>query len=208
MRAALLVLTMLIAAAPAWCGETILQVLDRSQRQQLAALAVVDPASPEVRTIQHSLDRLLARTSLPVPVSLQVVRGSQVAECLLGRVIVVNISVADMSEGERLFVLAHEMGHVAHGHWAAMGQLFQKHIPDEVVQEKTDAVARVLGREASYLAHQQEYAADAFAWRLLAQLGESHEIAFELFRHLPTVNDTATHPGTRKRVAHLRMLNE
>ena len=206
MRAALLAL-MMITAAPAWCGETILQVLDRSQRQQLAALTVVDADSREARVIQRSFDLLLSRTTLPVPVSLKVVRGPQVAECLLGRVIVVNVSVADMNEGERLFVLAHEMGHVAQGHWAALGKLFQKHIPDEVVQEKTDAVARLLGREASQLAHEHEYAADAFAWRLLAQLGESHEAAFDLFRHLPMVNDTATHPGTRKRVAHLRLLN-
>lgn len=207
MRAALLAL-MMLTAAPAWCGEDILQVLERSQRQQLAGLTIVDDASPEARVIQRSLDLLLSRVTLPVPVSLRVVRGPQVAECLLGRVIVANVSVAEMSEGERLFVLAHELGHVAQGHWAAMGRLFQKHIPDEVVQEKTDAVARVLGREASHLAHEQEYAADAFAWRVLAQLGEPNETAFDLFRHLPMVNDTATHPGTRKRVAHLRMLAE
>lgn len=207
MRAALLV-AMLFVSAPAWCAEDILQVLERSQRQQLAGLTMVDDASPEARVVRRSLDRLLARVTLPVPVSLRVVRGPRVAECLLGRVIVVNESVAEMNEGERLFVLAHELGHVAQGHWAAMGKLFQKHIPDEVVQEKTDAVARVLGREASHLAHEQEYAADAFAWRLLAQLGEPNEAAFDLFRHLPMVNDTATHPGTRKRVAHLRMLAE
>lgn len=207
MRAALLAVT-LFMAAPAWCGEDILQVLERSQRQQLAGLTEVDDAGPEARVVRRSLDRLLARVTLPVPVSLRVVRGPRVAECLLGRVIVVNESVAEMNEGERLFVLAHELGHVAQGHWAAMGKLFQKHIPDEVVQEKTDAVARVLGREASHLAHEQEYAADAFAWRLLAQLGEPNEAAFDLFRHLPMVNDTATHPGTRKRVAHLRMLAE
>ena len=207
MRAALLALLMLLGA-PAWCGEDILQVLERSQRQQLARMTVLDEGSPEARVVRNSLDRLLSRVSLPVPVSLRVVRGPHVAECLLGRVIVVNVSVAEMNEGERLFVLAHELGHVAQGHWAAMGQLFQKHIPDEVVQEKTDAVARVLGREASHLAHEQEYAADAFAWRLLAQLGEPGETAFDLFRHMPMVNDTATHPGTRKRVAHLRMLAE
>lgn len=207
MRAALLV-AMLFVSAPTWCAEDILQVLERSQRQQLAGLTEVDDASPEARVVRRSLDRLLARVTLPVPVSLRVVRGPRVAECLLGRVIVVNESVAEMNEGERLFVLAHELGHVAQGHWAAMGKLFQKHIPDEVVQEKTDAVARVLGREASHLAHEQEYAADAFAWRLLAQLGEPNEAAFDLFRHLPMVNDTATHPGTRKRVAHLRMLAE
>jgi predicted Zn-dependent protease len=206
-RAALFAM-MLFTTAPAWCGEDILQVLERSQRQQLAQMTVMDEASPEARVVQGSLDRLLARVTLPVPVSLQVVRGPQVAECLLGRVIVVNVSVAEMNEGERLFVLAHELGHVAQGHWAAMGKLFQKHIPDEVVQEKTDAVARELGREASHLAHEQEYAADAFAWRLLAQLGEPGEAAFDVFRHMPMVNDTATHPGTRKRVAHMRKLVE
>ena len=207
MRAALLAL-FVFTAPPVWCGEDILDVLDRSQHQQLDALELADPGSPEAQRVQRSFEQLLPLVTLPVRVRLQFVRGSKVAECLLGRIIVVNVALADLSEGERLFVLAHELGHVAHGHWSAMGRLFQKHIPDEVVQHKTDAVARALGREASALAHEQEYAADAYAWSVLARVGESRETALALFHTLPMVNDTATHPGTRKRVAHLRALTQ
>ena len=110
-------------------------------------------------------------------------------------------------EGQRLFVLAHELGHVMQGHWSQMGRLFQKHIPDEVVQEKTDAVAGALGRDASRLSHEQEFEADAFALHTIANFGEPRETAIEVFRVLPMTQDTATHPGTRKRVAHLRVID-
>ncbi len=207
MRTVLLAL-FLLASSPAWGAEDIFAVLERSQKQQLDALDLADSGSAQAQRVQRSFERLLPLVDLPIKVSLRVVRGSKVAECLLGKVIVANVSLADMSEGERLFALAHELGHVAHGDWSAMAAVFYKHIPDEVVQEKTDAVAWALGREASALAHQQEYAADAFAWQVLARVGESGETALALFRSRPMVSDTATHPGTRKRVAHLRTLTQ
>ena len=50
MRAALLAL-FVFAAPPVWCGEDILDVLDRSQHQQLDALELADPGSPEAQRV-------------------------------------------------------------------------------------------------------------------------------------------------------------
>jgi Zn-dependent protease with chaperone function len=114
-----------------------------------------------------------------------------------------------MSEAERTFILGHELGHVALGHWAKLGELYQHHIPGDVVPEKTDPVAAELGRDASALAHQQEFEADAFALRLLRRMGEPDDTPTVLFlQHLPLVRPTATHPGTYQRLAHMRELNE
>lgn len=197
-----------LCTAPAWCAEDILAVLQRSQQLQLDALTEmeVDTASPESQRIHDSFDRALGTLNLRDDVRLIVVRGPLLAVCLMGKVIAANVSLADLSEGERSFVLAHELGHVAHHHWSQFGALYQRHIPGEVVREKTDAVAGVLGREASALSHEQEFEADAFALQLIRRLGAPDDTPQALFRHLPAIQATATHPGTQQRVAHLRLL--
>lgn len=207
MRAFLMAL-MTAAAAPAWCGEDILAVLQRSQQMQLDALseAAVDADHPSAQAVQRSFDQVSAAMGLSRPVRLIVVRGPLLAVCLMGRVVAANVSLADLSESERRFVLAHELGHVAHDHWSQLGQLYKRHIPGEVVQAHTDAIAGVLGREASQLSHEQEYEADAFALRLLRRMGDPDDTPLVLFQHLPMVKATATHPGTHQRVAHLRTL--
>lgn len=211
MRAAVLRSTLvlsLLCAAPAWGGETIVEVLERSQRLQFDSLASlqVDDDSPEARIVRASFEQLLTQVGTPVAVSLMVVRGPMLAVCLMGRVVVANASLADMSEAERQFILAHELGHVSHGHWDQLGRLYQKYIPDEVVPQKTDAVAGPLGREASQLAHDQEYEADAFAHDVLRRMGQPGDAAVRLFHRLPMTKRTATHPGTRERLAHMRSL--
>ncbi len=207
MRAFLMALTM-AAAAPAWCGEDILAVLQRSQQMQLDALAetALGAEHPAAQAVQRSFDQVSAAMGLAAPVRLIVVRGPLLAVCLMGRVVAANASLADLSESERRFVLAHELGHVAHGHWSQLGQLYKRHIPGEVVRDHTDAIAGVLGREASQLSHEQEYEADAFALRLLRRMGDPDDTPLVLFQNLPMVKATATHPGTHQRVAHLRTL--
>ncbi|MBA3590218.1 M48 family metalloprotease [Methylibium sp.] len=211
MRAAVLGSTLVLSlcfAAPTWGGESIEQVLERSQQMQFDSLAAqqVHADSREARIVEASFEHLLTKVGTPVAVRLMVVRGPMLAVCLLGRIVVANASLADMSESERQFILAHELGHVSHGHWNQLSSLYQKYIPDEVVQQKTDAVAGPLGREASQLAHDQEYEADAFAHDVLHRMGQPTDTAELLFRRLPMVKRTATHPGTHDRLAHIRSL--
>ena len=207
MRAFLMAL-MTAVSAPAWCGEDILAVLQRSQQMQLDALsdAAVAADHPAAQVVQRSFDQVSIAMGMTQPVRLVVVRGPLLAVCLMGRVVAANVSLADLSESERRFVLAHELGHIAHGHWSQLGELYKRHIPGEVVKEHTDAIAGVLGREASQLSHEQEYEADAFALRLLRRMGDPDDTPLVLFQHLPMVKATATHPGTHQRVAHLRTL--
>jgi predicted Zn-dependent protease len=134
------------------------------------------------------------------------VTGPVIAECLLGHTIVANELLAEVPEAVRLFLLAHEIGHVVLGHWQQVEQLYMKHIPGEVVQQRTDAIAGLLGREASQLSHEQELAADEFAMRKLHSLGYDVDDVIGAFTQFGMQMDTATHPGTRKRVAHLRAM--
>lgn len=218
-----LLVAMVTAAVPAARGEGIVDVLHRSQAQRLAQVddAARGVARPEaVAVIEASFQRLLAAVAPPagdtvasVPpahaplahrVRLKVVRIDSLAETLQGHVIVVDEHLADLPEGERLFVLAHELGHVALNHWATLGRLYQQHVPAEVMRPQTDAVADLLGREASALAHHHEFAADAYGLRALQRLGYGEPQVVGLFMRLGLQRDTATHPGTRKRLALLR----
>lgn len=198
----------LVWAPLAW-GEGIVDVLQRSHAQRLQTLgdARHGPASADaVQRISHSYQALIDKLGFAQPVSLRVVRGEAMAETLQGRVLVVDESLAALPEGERLFVLAHELGHVALGHWSQLGQLYQRHIPDEVMRSRTDAVAALLGREASALAHAHEFAADAYGLAALRRMGRGPEDVMGLFTRFGISRDTPTHPGTRKRIAQLRAL--
>jgi predicted Zn-dependent protease len=194
-----------LAAAPAWC-ENITEVLERSQRTRLESLPGADAGSERAQRVRDSFERLVRASGLREPVELRVISGPTVAEALLGRVVVANESLADLTEGERVFILAHELGHVAMGHWAQLGEVYKRHIPGEVAPATTDPVAGALGRDASVLSHRHELDADAFSVHTLRAMGHSEDDAFSAFKRMGLTRDTPTHPGTRKRMASLREL--
>jgi len=186
----------------------IVNVLHRSQQQRLDGMTPADASSARASKVQGSFAVLVRGLgALPATTELRVVRGELIAETLHGHVVVANEKLADLPEGERLFVLAHELGHVMLGHWEQMCQLYQKWVPGPVLQSHTDAVAGQLGREGSALAYQQEFEADAFGLRTLQALGLSENDVMAAFRDLGMRHDTPTHPGTRRRVAALRALD-
>jgi hypothetical protein len=184
-------------------GEDIVDVLRRSQQQRLESLTPV-AAGTRSETIQRSYERLREQLGPLPPIELHVVRGPVMAETLHGHIIVINESVADLPEGERLFLIAHEIGHVVNRHWMQLGLVYRHWVPGEVTPHTTDPVAGPLGREASHTAHRHELEADLFALRALEYIGVPTDAAFSSLRLMGLQQDTATHPGTRKRLSSLR----
>ena len=184
----------------------IVTALARSQQLQLDAMKLADAASPRARTLRDNFDVLVRRLRTPPQVELRIIGGATVAETLHGHIVVANEALADLPEGERLFVLAHELGHMVLDHGSQMGLLYQKWVPGAVTQQHTDAIAGQLGRDASALVHRQEFEADAFGLQAVRALALSEQDALAAFMDLGVRNDTATHPGTRKRVAALRAI--
>ncbi|MDL2338395.1 MAG: M48 family metalloprotease [Pseudomonadota bacterium] len=182
---------------------SITQVLYRSQQARLDSLPAAEQGTPASEIVQLSFQRLLHTVALTGRIELRVTAGDTVAETLHGHVIVVNEAVARLPEGERMFILAHELGHVVMSHWAQMGELFQRYVPGAVTQAQTDAVSASLGREATGLARQHEFDADAFALRTLRALGHADADATAVMSRFGFQRDTATHPGTRQRLAAL-----
>lgn len=184
----------------------ILRVLQRSQQQQLDAMTPADPTSPRAVKVRESFEKLVRVIAHPALANaeLRVVRGDVVGETLQGHIVVANSGLGDLPEGERIFVLAHELGHVVLGHWAQMSLVYAKWVPGPVEQERTDPIGDRLGHDASMLAYRQEFEADAFALSTLRALNLPDQFAMDAFMDLGWRSDTATHPGTRKRLAALR----
>lgn len=182
----------------------IISVLKRSQQMRFDALTGADRTSLRARKLHASFDSLMRAHSGPPLVELRIVRGDVLAETMHGNIVVANEVLGDLPESERLFILAHEIGHVMLGHWAQMGALYTRWIPGEVTQRHTDRIAGQLGRDASAMAHRHEFEADAFGLRSVRALGLTQQDVLASFVRLGMRNDTATHPATRKRVAALR----
>jgi Zn-dependent protease with chaperone function len=204
MRWWIVTLTLLFAGPAAHGDEGILGVLARSQLARLDHAGAADPGSARARMVRASFETLARALGLKHPVELRVIEGETVAETLQGRVVLANESLADLSEGQRLFILAHELGHLELRHWEQTQRLYQKWVPGAVTPDQTEPVAALLGRDASGLAYRQEIEADAFALHALRALGRSSQDAVTAFMQLGMNHDTATHPGTRKRLAALR----
>jgi Zn-dependent protease with chaperone function len=205
----------LLGSGPAWCDEAapvgvqqvgIQQVLERSQEQRLQSLDVVPDDDPRARLVRASFNLLLLSRGLDPNLQLRVVRGPLWGETIHGRMVVANQLLADLPEAERLFVLAHELGHVVLGHWSQMTVLYRKWIPGPVTQDRTDAIAAALGSEASTLSYRQEFEADAYAGRTLRMLGIPDSQILPVFSHMGEMDSFATHPSADQRIAALHAL--
>ena len=204
MRSWIVSLVLLLAVAAAHGAEDVLGVLARSQHARLERADAADPGSARALTVRTSFETLARVLGLRHPIELRVIQGATIAETLQGRIVLANESLADLSEGERLFILAHELGHIELRHWEQTERLYRKWVPGAVTPEQTGPVAALLGRDASGLAHTQEFEADGFALHALHLLGRPTHDALSAFMHLGISHDTPTHPGTRRRLASLR----
>ena len=113
----------LLSASPAWC-EDIVDVLRRSQDLRLASLQEAAPDSPQAQVVRASFEAVMRALPPGTPAALRVVRGPVRAETLHGHIVAANEDLAGLPEGARLFILAHELGHVAQHHWLQMAMLY------------------------------------------------------------------------------------
>jgi Zn-dependent protease with chaperone function len=193
-------------------AEGIEQVLERSQQMRLAQCPAAATGSTAAERLRASLNRLLAaqgtNAATAETVALIVVGGPLLAEALLDRPgIAVSEAAADLPEGERLLLLAHELGHVRLMHARKLKALYRQHIPGEVRKEVTDAVAAPLGAQAHAQSHEHEYQADAYGYTLVRALGFGLDTAFALLTRQGVQHSSATHPATARRLAQLRLLD-
>ena len=197
-----------------WCvlpvrAEGIVEVLQRSQQARLVQRGpAADPQGEAAQRVRASLDRLVSLLPAGTTVDLALVGGDLFAEANFGHQrVAASQAVGELPEGERLLMLAHELGHLQLGHWGALSGLYLGLIPGEVRPETTEPVAAQLSAQAHVLSHRQEFEADAFGYSLVRQLGFGVDNAVALLTRHGMQPDNATHPGTRRRLAQIRTLD-
>jgi len=184
----------------------IVATLEQSQGARLASFAPAATRSERASVVQRSFEMLARAVAVADRPELRVVQGPVIAECLLGHVVVANESLADLAEPVRLFLLAHELGHITLGHWSKTTRLYARYLPGDVDPTKAQSASAELVLEASRLARADELEADAFAYATLRRLGYTLDDMVGAFTAFGMQPDTATHPSTGKRIAHLRSL--
>jgi len=208
MRKCLCLLFSAFLWSPLAQAEDIAQVLQRSQQWRLQQRPGPDPKSAASARVRTSFERLKQLDPRAADVQLKIVGGDLFAEAVFGeRTLVASEAAGDLPEGERLLMLAHEMGHLMLGHWGGLSALYRSHIPGEVRPDTTDPVARKLSVDAQTLSHRQEFEADSYGFALVHKMGFGLDNAFGLLTRQGLQFDTPTHPGTRRRLAQLRVMD-
>lgn len=156
-------------------------------------ITAVDSQSSASKILQGDFERILrqARISYKGFRLLVTANPAVIAQSLPG-VVVVNAEIAQLNRQHRIFVLAHEIGHLRASHW---DQYFQKarSLCAAPSEPSDDSAFRELS-------HANEYAADKFAVFILKQNGFSSTAAVELLRSLGDIPETNTHPAIASRI--------
>ncbi|PXW92342.1 hypothetical protein C7444_12516 [Sphaerotilus hippei] len=195
---------LLMCSAPAWCVD-IVEVLVSSNERRLSTLVDAPADSARAAVVRATWERLRPMVPMALP-TLRVVTGPLQAEAVMGTLVVASEALADLSEGERVLMLAHELGHVSLHHWGEQRTLYQRFIPGEVRPDTTDPVAGALGAEAHTQSYRHEFEADAFGYTIARRMGYGTDTALALMGRQAVPIDTATHPGARRRMMQFREL--
>src|SRR3982751_2362845 len=125
LRLAAMVATCVASKAQA---NDIIDVLHESAQRRLDTMPLA-PDGPRAQAVRDSFELVRRAVAPDLMGELRVWSGSTVAETLDARVVVANEALADAPAGVRLFVLAHELGHVRQGHWRQVGDLYKRFVP-------------------------------------------------------------------------------
>lgn len=183
----------------------IVDALNRGQQVQLSQCESVAEDAPEVAVLRDSFSKLQDARHADTPVTLVVAKCSFGIQVLGGKVIV-HPAVAHWNEGERLFVLAHELGHIEHGDWHSFTHVHQEAIPADMSDEQVGLTMRRMAPKMRELMYGFEYNADEYALELLSKMGrDALAEGREAIARVPTPSGSPTHPGTAQRIARLTL---
>ena len=195
-------LALLIAGSNAHADPLVERLVEQLEASPSGCTAV-RRQDPQRRLIESDIATF--RKDAPVPRDI----GFRVMDCGVdgfvhrGRTIVLSTRLSRLPPPQRYFILAHELGHLALQHHAAISSFVAQAVdstPDE--QSARAAIASGL----STVSHRAELEADAYAARLMRDTGRDPEDAARLFDSLGEGADNATHPSAGARARAIRAL--
>ena len=185
---------------PLVASETIGQFIVRNNLQYVQSL---NPISPSITpNIVHSFQRIAKLDRSGKLIMLKVSNGPSTA-ITSGTTVVIHYSLETMTELQRSFIIAHEIGHISLNHLQQKIDLYEKHVPGDITPRTAEIADRIVGPEIRTLSHKVEFEADVYALKTLISLGWTREQVIAMFLDWERFGDTATHPSTARRVQNL-----
>lgn len=162
-------------------------------------LCPASDVSKETRLLKREANYVLETMGLPKDsITVLVAKcGDYAVAATSLNTIIISPSLADLTRGERLFLLAHEIGHLANGDVKRILAL------GEELAASAEALANV-GTLMATLSRENETAADAFAAKFMRKVDLNAEHAASAFfarMGLLQLPGTASHPAAQTRVA-------
>jgi hypothetical protein len=160
---------------------------------------IVVPATMDVRSkvLHDDFNELVRVMGVPSSIRLIVTSSSLVAQAFPGSVLAVNADVADVPKAQRMFVLAHELGHIMKDHIGSFVQLLKEKESIEKIYAGQGVFIRVNFTEQS---HSNEFAADSFARDCLVKMKLSISDAAKFLVPFKDTPASESHPAVAERL--------
>lgn len=204
MKSLVLLLSTLICM-PAWSLD-IVEALNRGQRVQADTCVLVDAGQPEAQVIAASFERVKRAAGVTQDVTVRLAECPGQLVQVLGGEILVHPVLASWGEGERLFALAHELGHIINGDWGRFTAEFAAQVGPDMDEAQVNLVLRRMAPRVRELMHGFEYGADEYALGVLDAMGrDSLADGTACINRVPAPPGSPTHPGSSQRIAKLSL---
>lgn len=162
---------------------------------------LTEATGTEADMIRNDFIYLQNNGIIPGNVELMIKEKSSLASAVSEQLIVINVKLAKYDRLDRLFVLAHEAGHIVNADREDTNKLFNLYIPDNLT--KTEAYHRFneLKPKLCEVLHRHEYAADDYSTQSLLKLGYAkEEIVIAVANVLEDLDSDLTHPASSDRI--------
>lgn len=193
----------LVLALPARAVD-VPSVLSQWQQARLEQCPAIDADRGVAQRLRADFDKVLAAAPELASTPFRVSDCPVIAQVRAG-VVVVSTQLAGLPEKERLFVMAHELGHVAHGDWQRVAQRYVDYVG--VVQTFDEVVEKMkqVNSEINDMSRAGEFDADEFALEVLKKAGyPATEAATSFLRRYRDQPESDTHPAIRARLERVR----
>lgn len=190
---------MLLAGA-AQAGTLIDKLLGQIEASP-AGCTTLPSTNPGRRLIEADVANFERTVKVPASTHFEVMDCEADGFVYRGQTIMLSARLARLSEPQRFFIIAHELGHVVLQHHGEMRSFVANVVGDEADEQR--ALARVQSKLTA-ISHQHELDADAFAVRTMLATGHDPEQAARLFDSIGGDKDNATHPSARRRAEAIR----
>jgi len=155
------------------------------------------------RIITESFQAAMAARGAGIAVTLHITHDGLGGESALGNVVLVDDSLAALPEDERVFEIAHELGHIDLGHFERMIALFQQYVGDSTDDHYIARTLNVHADDLSPALQALEYEADAYGQALVSKVPGALDGGIHTFQRNVFRRGDFSHPSPRERMLKL-----